>query len=70
MDVQIDFSRPIQSTNYAKTILQAIDNNQTKMTTIFYGSNSRPSNVMNYFFLPQVQKDMDANSQNLKQKLE
>jgi hypothetical protein len=70
MDVTIRFERPMQATNYAKNSLEEIWNNQTKVTTIFYGTNPRPQNIMSYFFLPQVQKDMDTNNANLKKELE
>lgn len=69
-EVVIRFEKPMKATNYARTTIEAIGQNQTKVTNTFRWVNPRPWNFVSMFFLPQVRKDMQQNMNNLKAQLE
>lgn len=68
--VVIRFEKPMKAINNARTTIEAIWPNQTKVTNTFRGVNPRPGNFISMFFLPQVRKDMQQNMDNLKTQLE
>lgn len=70
LDVEVRFEKPMKATNYAKTTLETITSNQTKVVNIFTGKNPRPGNLISLLFLPKVEKDMQQNIDNLKKELE
>jgi len=69
-EVELRFEKPMQATNYAKTTLESMWNNQTKIVTDFEGSTPWPFNLMSYAFMPKLRKDMQTNLDNLKSILE
>lgn len=70
IDVEIRFEKPMKATHYARTKIEEVTSNQTKVTNIFTGNNPRPGNIISVFFLPKVEKDMQKNMDNLKKELE
>jgi hypothetical protein len=70
MEVEIRFKKPFEATNYALTSVSATGDNQTKVTTLFYGRSKFPMNIMNLFMDKLVGRDMNQNLQNLKKLLE
>lgn len=69
MKVEIRFKKPFEATNYATTSVEAIAPNQTKLSSVFTGSQKFPMNVMNLFMDKLVGKDMQANLENVKKNL-
>ena len=70
MEVEIRFKKPFEAINYAKTTVTAVNPNQTKVTSLFYGKSKFPMNVMNLFMDKFVGKDMQQNLLNMKNNLE
>jgi hypothetical protein len=70
MEVEIRFKKPFEATNYARTILNAVTNNQTNMSMTFMGKQKFPMNVMNLFMDKLVGKDMQQNLVNIKANIE
>lgn len=70
MEVEIRFEKPFKATNHAVTSLVPIDNNQTRVSQLFYGRQKYPMNIMNFMMDKLVGKDMEQNLQNLKKNLE
>lgn len=69
-EVEIRFERPMQATNYAKTILTDGWSGTTIVTNTFRGVTPRPFNLMSYAFAPKLRKDMQHTMDNLKKELE
>ncbi len=69
-EVVIRFEKPMKATNNARTTIESLGENQTRVTNTFRGVNPRPGNFVSMFFLPQVRKDMQQNMNNLKIQLE
>jgi len=69
-DVELRFEKPFKATNYAYTATSAINSNQTKVTTVFQGSNPFPLNLMIPMIKKMLIKDMNQNFINLKRNLE
>ncbi|WP_462251580.1 SRPBCC family protein [Ferruginibacter sp.] len=70
MEVEIRFKKPFEATNYARTTLNAVTNNQTNVSTTFMGKQKFPMNVMNLFMDKLVGKDMQQNLVNMKVNIE
>ena len=70
MEVEIRFKKPFEATNYARTIVTAITNDQTKVSMTFMGKQKFPMNVMNVMMEKFVGKDMQQNLVNMKNNLE
>lgn len=69
-EVEIRFERPMKATNYAKTSLEELDVNHTKVSTSFRWDSPWPMNLMALFFKPKLTKEMQQNMDNLKKELE
>lgn len=70
MEVEIRFKKPFDATNYALTTVSAAGNDQTKVTSLFYGKSKFPMNIMNLMMDKMVGKDMQQNLLNMKYNLE
>ena len=70
MEVEVRFKKPFEATNYARTIVTAITNDQTEVSMTFLGNHKFPMNVMNLFMDKLVGKDMQQNLVNMKNNLE
>lgn len=70
MEVEIRFKKPFEDTNWSRTTVSTQQNGQTKVTTLFYGTNKFPKNVMNPFMDKIIGKDMQQNLENMKHNLE
>jgi hypothetical protein len=70
MQVEIRFKKPFEATNYARTVVTAISDGQTQVSTTFTGKQKFPMNVMNVFMDKLVGKDMQQNLVNMKINLE
>ena len=70
MEVEIRFKKPFEGTNWASTGVSSETNGQTKVTTLFYGRNKFPMNIMNLFMDKMVGKDILQNLENMKRNLE
>jgi uncharacterized protein YndB with AHSA1/START domain len=69
-DVELRFEKPFKATNQAYTTTTPLDNNRTKVTTVFSGSNPFPINLMIPMIKGMLLKDMNKNFMNLKKVLE
>jgi hypothetical protein len=69
-DVEIRFEKPFKGINQAYTTVEAISDNQSKVTTVFNTSNPFPMNLMIPMVKKMLKKDMDQNGRNLKRVLE
>lgn len=69
-EVEIRFKKPFEATNWARTTLSAVNENQTRVSQVFYGSNKFPMNLMNLMMDKMVGKDMYQNLVNMKKNLE
>ncbi|MFZ4545719.1 MAG: SRPBCC family protein [Saprospiraceae bacterium] len=71
IDVDLKFVRPMKGEAKAANILEAISENQTKITSEFYGDDSYPMNLVSYIFGRGMIKESEIkNLQNIKQILE
>lgn len=69
-EVEIRFKKPFEATNWARTTLTAINENQTRVSQVFFGRNKFPMNLMNLMLDKMVGKDMLQNLVNMKKNLE
>jgi Polyketide cyclase / dehydrase and lipid transport len=69
-DVELRFEKPFKATNQAYTITTTVDNNHTKVTTVFNARNAFPLNLMVPMIKNMLLKDMNKNMANLKNNLE
>jgi len=69
-DVELRFEKPFKATNQAYTTTTPLDNNRTKVITVFSGSNPFPMNLMVPMIRKMLTKDMNQNFLNLKKILE
>lgn len=70
MEVEIRFKKPFEGTNWSRTSVSTEQNGQTKVSSLFYGKNKFPMNLMNLFMDKMVGKDIQQNLENMKHKLE
>lgn len=70
MEVEIQFKKPFEGTNWSRTSVSTETNGETKVTTLFYGRNKFPMNIMNLFMDKMVGKDIQQNLENMKRNLE
>jgi uncharacterized protein YndB with AHSA1/START domain len=70
MEVEVRFKKPFEATNYALTTVTATGNEQTRVTTSFFGQCKFPMNVMFVFMSVVLKKDMLKNLQNMKANIE
>ena len=70
IDVDLHFERPMESDNKASTLLEAISDNQTKVTAEFYGHSPYPMNLMTFIGVRIIKDAENQNLANLKKILE
>jgi hypothetical protein len=70
IDVDLHFERPMKGEAKASTLLEAISENQTKITAEFYGNSSYPMNLMNFMGAKYITEAETQNLANLKKILE
>lgn len=70
IDVDLHFEKPMKGDNKAATIVEALSDNQTKLTSEFYVHSDYPVNLMSFMFKDFVKKDQTQNLANLKKILE
>jgi len=70
IDVNLHFEKPMKGDNSAATIVEAISDNQTKLTSEFYVHSDYPVNLMSFFFKSLIKKDQEQNLENVKKILE
>ena len=69
-DVELRFEKPFKATNQAYTATTPVDQQRTRVTTVFTGSNPIPMNLMSFMIRKMLLKDMNQNMKNLKAILE
>ncbi|MFN8342027.1 MAG: SRPBCC family protein [Cyclobacteriaceae bacterium] len=69
-DVELRFEKPFKATNHAYTTTDAVDANSTRVTTVFYGSNPYPMNLMIPMVKGMLTRDLNRNMTNMKGQLE
>lgn len=69
IEVEIRFKKPFEGTNNALTTLTTVDGG-TNVTNRFYGRSKFPMNVMNLVIGKMLERDMQQNLVNMKNKLE
>ena len=69
-DVELRFEKPFKATNQAYTTTVAVNENKTKVTTVFNGGNPFPMNLMAPMIKKMLLRDMNKNMANLKGLLE
>jgi hypothetical protein len=70
IDVDIHFEKPMKGDDSGATIVEAISDNQTKITNEFYGHADYPMNLMSFVFKDFIKKDQTQNLANVKKILE
>lgn len=71
IDVDLSFIRPFEGKAKAANIIKAVNDNQTTVTSEFYGQDAYPMNLMGYWFGRGMIKDAETkNLKNLKAILE
>ena len=70
IEVEVRFKKPFEDTNYARTSVSDAGDGQTKISTLFYGHNKFPKNLMNLMLDKMIGKDMLKNLENMKHNLE
>lgn len=70
IDVDLHFERPMEGEAKASTLLESVSENQTKVTTEFYGHSSYPMNLMNFVGAKFITDAETQNLANLKKILE
>jgi hypothetical protein len=68
--VEIRFEKPFKGISYATNTTKAIDENNTKLTTVFDFNTPFPMNVLVPLTSKMLLKDMNENANNLKKLLE
>ena len=69
-EVEIRFKKPFEATNWAKTTVSAVNEQETRVQQLFYGRSKFPMNIMNLFMDKLLGKDMLQNLVNMKKNLE
>lgn len=69
-DVELRFVKPFKATNYAHTIVTAVNENESKVTTVFEAKTPMPMNLMVPMIKKMLTRDLNLNAQNLKGVLE
>jgi len=69
-EVEIRFKKPFEATNWAKTTVSAVNEQETRVQQLFYGRSKFPMNIMNLFMDKLLGKDMLQNLMNMKKNLE
>lgn len=70
IDVDLHFERPMKGEAKASTLLKSISENETKVTSEFYGNSSYPMNLMNFMGKKFITEAETQNLTNLKKILE
>ena len=70
IDVDIHFVEPMKGDDSGATIVEALSENQTKITSEFYGHADYPINLMSFMFKDFIKKDLEQNLANVKKILE
>lgn len=70
IDIDIHFEKPMKGDDSGATIVEAISDNQTKLTSEFYGHADYPMNLMSLVFTGFLKKDIAQNLANVKKNLE
>lgn len=70
IDFNLHFEKPMKGDNTAAMIVESISNNQTKLTSEFYGHADYPMNLMSFIFKGFIKKDQAQNLANVKMILE
>ncbi|WP_348797716.1 SRPBCC family protein [Flavobacterium adhaerens] len=70
IDVDIHFEKPMKGDDSGATIVESISENETKITSEFYGHANYPMNLMSFAFKGFIKKDQTQNLANLKKILE
>ncbi len=70
VDVDLKFVRPFEGEHKAATIAKAVSENQTVVTSEFYGSDSYPMNIMSIIGKSMIRETQEKNMKNLKAILE
>lgn len=70
IDVDLHFERPMKGDNKAATIVEAVSENQTKVTSEFYGHSAYPMNLMSIIGKKFITDAQTQNLANLKKILE
>ena len=70
IDVAIHFEKPMKGDDTGATIVEAITENETKLTSEFYGHADYPMNLMSFVFKGFIEKDQIQNLANVKKILE
>lgn len=70
IDVDLHFERPMESDNKASTLLEAVSDNETKVTAGFYGHSPYPMNLMTFIGVRIIKDAENQNLANLKKILE
>jgi hypothetical protein len=70
IDVNLHFEKPMKGDNSAATIVEALSDNQTKLTNEFYVHSDYPVNLMSFLFKSFIKKDQEQNLANVKKILE
>lgn len=70
IDVDLHFERPMKGEAKASTLLKSISENETKVTSEFYGNSSYPMNLMNFMGEKYITEAETQNLANLKKILE
>ena len=70
IDVDIHFEKPMKGDDSGATIVEALSEDQTKITSEFYGHANYPMNLMSFMFKDFIKKDLTQNIANVKKILE
>ncbi len=70
IDMEMRFKKPFVDTNYTSMNVKDAGNNQTTISSRFYGRNEFPRNLMNLMMDKMLGKDMLKNLENMKNVLE
>jgi hypothetical protein len=71
MDVELRFKRPFEDVAKAANIFESLSDNQTRLTSEFYSTDSYPMNFVSWFFgRKMIERAQRENLQNIKKILE
>jgi hypothetical protein len=70
IDVALNFKRPMESHDRASTTFKAISDNQTEVTSTFYGHSPYPMNLMSFVAKGFIRDGEAKNLENMKKILE